>query len=107
MLLRPGNAGSNTATDHIAVIRAALAQLPPHRPGTRPGRRVLVRTDGAGAPTPCWTGSPASGWNPAEGCHTALHRLSERGTDYVGMPGATAAQEVKRAFVTRSARMDP
>lgn len=48
MLLRPGNAGSNTATDHIAVIRAALAQLPRHRPGTRPGRRVLVRTDGAG-----------------------------------------------------------
>jgi len=46
--LRPGNAGSNTAADHIAVTRAALAQLPGHRPGTRPGRRVLVRTDGAG-----------------------------------------------------------
>lgn len=48
MALRPGNAGSNTAADHIAVTRAALAQLPGHRPGTRPGRRVLVRTDGAG-----------------------------------------------------------
>lgn len=47
-LLRKGNAGSNTATDHIAVIRAALAQLPGHRAGTRPGRRVLVRVDGAG-----------------------------------------------------------
>ena len=46
--LRPGNAGSNTAADHIAVIRAALCQLPGHRPGTRPGRRVLIRTDGAG-----------------------------------------------------------
>lgn len=46
--LRPGNAGSNTATDHIAVTKASLAQLPGHRPGTRPGRRVLVRTDGAG-----------------------------------------------------------
>jgi hypothetical protein len=46
--LRPGNAGSNTAADHIAVIRDALAQLPGHRPGTRPGRRVLVRTDAAG-----------------------------------------------------------
>jgi len=31
VLLRPGNAGSNTATDHIAVIKAALAQLPGHR----------------------------------------------------------------------------
>ena len=49
MLLRPGNAGSNTATDHITVIRHALAQLPGHRPGTRPGRKVLVRIDGAGA----------------------------------------------------------
>ena len=49
LLLRPGNAGSNTAADHIAVVKAALAQLPGHRPGARPGRKVLVRTDGAGA----------------------------------------------------------
>jgi hypothetical protein len=49
VLLRAGNAGSNTAADHIAVTRAALAQLPGHRPGTRPGRRVLVRVDGAGS----------------------------------------------------------
>jgi hypothetical protein len=49
VLLRAGNAGSNTAADHIAVARAALAQLPGHRPGTRPGRKVLIRTDGAGA----------------------------------------------------------
>jgi hypothetical protein len=47
-LLRKGNAGSNTAADHIAVTRAALAQLPGHRPGRRPGNSVLVRTDGAG-----------------------------------------------------------
>ncbi len=47
--LRPGNAGSNTATDHIAVPRAALAQLPAHRTGRRPGRKVLIRTDGAGS----------------------------------------------------------
>ncbi|MGH3637276.1 MAG: IS1380 family transposase [Mycobacterium sp.] len=48
-LLRAGNAGSNTADDHIAVVRAALAQLPGHRPGTRAGRKVLIRTDGAGS----------------------------------------------------------
>jgi hypothetical protein len=48
VLLRPGNAGSNTAADHITVTRAALKQLPGHRRGTRPGRRVLVRADGAG-----------------------------------------------------------
>jgi hypothetical protein len=48
ILLRPGNAGSNTAADHITVVRQALAQLPGQRPGHRPGRKVLVRTDGAG-----------------------------------------------------------
>ena len=47
-LLRPGNAGSNTAADHIAVTKLALAQLPGADP-TRPGRKVLIRTDGAGA----------------------------------------------------------
>lgn len=48
VLLRPGNAGSNTAADHIAVIKAALAQMPGHRRGRRRGRKVLVRADAAG-----------------------------------------------------------
>jgi hypothetical protein len=49
VLLRAGNAGSNTAADHITVIREALRQLPGHRSGARPGRKVLIRVDGAGA----------------------------------------------------------
>jgi hypothetical protein len=49
VLLRPGNAGSNTAADHIVVLREALRQLPGHRPNIRPGRQVLIRTDSAGA----------------------------------------------------------
>lgn len=48
VLLRPGSAGSNTAADHVAVIRAALRQLPGHR-GGRIGKHVLVRIDAAGA----------------------------------------------------------
>jgi hypothetical protein len=48
LMLRPGNAGSNTAADHIAVTRKALRQLPGYRPGTRPGRKVLIRADSAG-----------------------------------------------------------
>jgi hypothetical protein len=52
-LLRRGNAGSNTVTDHIAVARAAFAQLPGHRPGPRPGKTVLARTDGAGCTHAC------------------------------------------------------
>jgi hypothetical protein len=44
-LLRPGNAGSNTAADHITVTRDALAQLPRTH---RRGRATLIRTDSAG-----------------------------------------------------------
>jgi len=47
ILLRPGNAGSNTAADHITVLQDAFAQLP-GVPDHRPGKRVLVRVDGAG-----------------------------------------------------------
>jgi hypothetical protein len=43
VVLRPGNAGSNTAADHIEAARLALAQLPRHL-----RRKVLVRTDSGG-----------------------------------------------------------
>jgi len=44
-VLRRGNAGSNTAADHLAVLDAALAQLPDaHRHGTP----ILIRADTAG-----------------------------------------------------------
>jgi hypothetical protein len=66
----------------IAVVKQALAQLPSTRPGRRAGKKVLVRTDGAGGthefiewltkrrlsysvgftlpttPRTCWPGSP-------------------------------------------------
>ena len=49
-LLRNGNAGSNTAADHIAVLDMALAALPEHalprrgeEPGTWEGPRLLAR----------------------------------------------------------------
>ena len=44
MLLRPGNAGSNTVTGHLQVLGDALAQVP-----TRWRGRLIVRVDGAGA----------------------------------------------------------
>ncbi|KUN33792.1 transposase [Streptomyces olivochromogenes] len=44
-LLRPGNAGSNTAADHVTTTKLALAQLPKHH---RRGRSTLIRTDSAG-----------------------------------------------------------
>ena len=51
-LLRAGNAGSNTAADHIAVLDMALAALPQParpRPGDPNGPRLLARSDSAGA----------------------------------------------------------
>jgi hypothetical protein len=45
-ILRPGNAGANTAADHIAVLDAALAQIPDEH---RHGEPILVRADTAGA----------------------------------------------------------
>jgi hypothetical protein len=43
IVLRAGNAGSNTAADHVEATRLSLAQLP-----RRLRRRVLVRTDSGG-----------------------------------------------------------
>lgn len=44
MMLRSGNAGSNTAADHITVLAEALKQIP----GSS-NAKLLVRVDGAGA----------------------------------------------------------
>lgn len=76
VLLRAGNAGSNTAADHISVCRQAFAQLPGHKPAcgptagpgggywsapTAPGRptRSLSTSTDNGCPTR--SGSP---WPP-------------------------------------------
>jgi len=64
MMLRKGNAGSNTAVDHIQVTKDALRQLPFHRRGGRLGRKVLIRTDGGG------------------GTHEFLRWLSSQGLSY-------------------------
>jgi hypothetical protein len=56
-VLRPGNAGANVAADHVKMLDAALAQLPPawragHAPGDDPAsvlHPVLARADSAGA----------------------------------------------------------
>jgi Transposase DDE domain group 1 len=42
--LRPGSAGSNTTADHLEVLGAAIAALPP-----KFRRRLMVTCDGAGA----------------------------------------------------------
>jgi hypothetical protein len=56
-MLRPGNAGSNDADDHLELLDQVIAALPPeyqvgHQPGDDPGllrHHILVRADSAGA----------------------------------------------------------
>jgi hypothetical protein len=55
IVLRPGNAGSNTAAGHIEATKLALAQLPRHL-----RRRVLIRADCGGGTRefPAWLARP-------------------------------------------------
>ena len=77
-LLRPGNAGSNTATDHIQLTRQALAQLPrPHRRG----RHTLIRTDSAG------------------GTHQFLSWLTRRGRWLSYSVGMTITEDIHTAIL--------
>jgi hypothetical protein len=83
--LRAGNAGSNTVADHVAVLRAALAQLPG---GRRPGRNVLIRIDGAG------------------GTHELLAWLTRRRLSYsigFSLPGDLAAIQATLASIPEAA----
>ena len=56
-MLRPGNAGANTAADHVAVLGDAIAALPPvwragHQRGDHPDdapKELVVRADAGGA----------------------------------------------------------
>ncbi|MEU2588676.1 IS1380 family transposase [Streptomyces avermitilis] len=82
-LLRPGNAGSNTAADHIATARLALAQLPKKY---RRGRRTLVRTDSGG------------------GTHDFLEWLAARGRWLSYSVGMTITDAVHQAVLKVPAR---
>ncbi len=69
--LRPGNAGSNTAADHIDLLDAALAQLPVKttKLDRADGEWMLARSDSAGC------------------THGFLDALRERGLEFsVGFP---------------------
>lgn len=50
-LLRKGSAGSNTAADHITVVKAALAQLPGKSPACGPVTRFWCAPTVPGART--------------------------------------------------------
>jgi Transposase DDE domain group 1 len=76
VLLRAGNAGSNTAADHIEAARLALAQLPRNL-----RRRVLIRTDSGG------------------GTHEFLAWLTRPGRRLAYSVGFTITEDVQEAIL--------
>jgi Transposase DDE domain group 1 len=76
IVLRPGNAGSNTAADHIEATRLALAQLPRHL-----RRRVLIRADSGG------------------GTHDFLTWLAKPGRRLHYSVGLTITEEIQDAIL--------
>ena len=76
VLLRAGNAGSNTASDHIEAARLALAQLP-----RQVRRRVLIRTDSGG------------------GTHEFLTWLTRPGRRLAYSVGFTITEEAQEAIL--------
>jgi hypothetical protein len=75
IMLRPGNAGSNTAADHIEITRLALAQLPRHL-----RRTVLIRADSGG------------------GTHEFLAWLAKPGRRLAYSAGFTITSEIQDAI---------
>jgi len=71
MLLRPGNAGSNIFADHLAVLTAALRQIP-----ARMRSRLLARVDGAG---------PSATRSPVDNAHSPVR--------YAGSDGGPADRD--------------
>ncbi|MFI6803341.1 IS1380 family transposase [Streptosporangium canum] len=74
--LRPGNAGSNTAADHITAVRLAQAQLPKHL-----RRQVLIRADAGG------------------GTHAFLSWLSRPGRRLRYSIGFTLTDDIQQAIL--------
>ncbi|MFF3256080.1 IS1380 family transposase [Actinacidiphila glaucinigra] len=77
-LLRPGNAGSNTAADHVTAARLALAQLPKR---FRRGRHTLIRTDSGG------------------GTHAFVAWLAQRGRWLSYSVGMTITEQIHHAVL--------
>ena len=81
IVLRAGNAGTNTAAGHIEAARVALAQLPRHLRG-----RVLVRADSGGGP------------------HEFLHWLAARSRPLHYSIGMTVTDDMQAAILKVPAR---
>jgi hypothetical protein len=92
IMLRPGNAGSNTAADHITAAKLALAQMP-----EQVRRRALIRADSGGGTHEFlnWLTRPGSGWPTRSGSPSPMTspRRSARSPPPHGRPLTTPPAE--------------
>ncbi len=111
VLLRKGNAGSNTVADHIDVLGEAVAQIP-----ARYRKKIIFRADGAGATKDllAWIKAEAArngytwhysvGFDVTENVRTAIGQVPAD----VWAPALTAEGEVRRgAHVTELTEILP
>ena len=111
VLLRKGNAGSNTVADHITVLGEAVAQIP-----ARYRKKIIFRADGAGATKDllAWIKAEAAkhgytwhysvGFDVTENVRTAIGQVPAD----VWTPALTTEGEVRRgAHVTELTEILP
>jgi Transposase DDE domain group 1 len=104
---RPGNAGSNTAADHIAIIDAAITAIP-----ARWRRNLLVTIDGAGSShdvvehlatlneRPGWSVAYSVGFDLDERIRVAIGQMPAHGWEPALDPEGTAREDAQVTELT-------
>ena len=107
VIARPGNAGSNTAADHIAIIDAAIAAIPAK---WRPN--LLITIDGAGSShavvehlrklnaRPGWSVAYSVGFDLDERARVAIGQMPAAGWEAALDPAGKARDDAQVAELT-------
>ena len=107
IIARPGNAGSNTAADHIAIIDAAIAAIP-----AKWRKNLLVTIDGAGSShdvvehlatlneRPGWSVQYSVGFDLDERARVAIGQMPADGWEPALDPTGKAREDAQVAELT-------
>jgi len=107
VICRPGNAGSNTAADHIAIIDAAIAAIP-----AKYRRNLLITIDGAGSShkvvehltalnnRPGWSVAYSVGFDLDERARVAIGQMPAAGWEAALDAAGTARDDAQVAELT-------
>ena len=90
--LRAGNAGSNTAVDHIQILDHALAALPDHSDGKPWAKRLVIRIDAGGGTSKFINYLDDQGFG---------YIIGFRATEAIGVIASTTGIDVKQHIIRR------